>query len=74
MKEVSEMRQKLAESEARQNELRSQSHAAAMRLEEAEKKLTLASEIIEKMKAELENRSCKSTLGVKRKAKEVLKN
>ena len=74
MKEVAEMRQKLAESEAAQSELQTQSHEAAIRLKEAEEKLTLASQIIKQMKAELENSSCKATLGVRRKAKALQKN
>ena len=43
-----------------------------MRLQEAEKTIAIASEIITRMKAELEKKSCKPT-GVRRKAKKLKK-
>ena len=72
MKEVDDVKKKLADSEARQSELMALNQAHALRLQEAEKTIAIASEIITRMRNELEKKSCKAK-GVKRKAKKLKK-
>ena len=72
--EVTQVKQKLAEMEARQYELLQQNHEANMKLQKAEETISLAAEIIKRMKAELADRDCKESLGVRRKAKTLKKN
>ena len=45
-----------------------------MKLQKAEETISLAAEIIRRMKAELADRDSKSPLGIRRKAKALLKN
>ena len=45
-----------------------------MKLQKAEETVSLAAEIIKRMKAELADRDCKASLGIRRKAKALNKN